>query len=275
MQNVKHFRTIWLSDFHLGLKDAKVDYLLDFLRYTESETLYLVGDIFDGWAMSRSWYWTQSHNDVIQKILRKAQQGTRVIYLPGNHDEFARDYLGLCLGRIDVMQEVIHKTADGRKLLVLHGDGFDGVIQHARWISVFGSKIYTILLRFNRRLNQARRLFGMPYWSLSAYLKHTTKRAVQSIANFENAMVEVAKEKKADGIVCGHIHHAEIREINSILYANSGDWMESCTGLVEHSDGQIELVNWVTMDHQPQLTRWETNVSQQENNLDLIPEEFI
>ncbi len=273
MHSVKHFRTIWLSDFHLGLKDAKVDYLLDFLRYNESETLYLVGDIFDGWAMSRSWHWTQSHNDVIQKILRKARKGTHVIYLPGNHDEFARDYLGLRFGKIDVMQEAIHETADGRKLLVLHGDEFDGVIQQARWISVLGSRIYSVLLRINRGLNRGRRLFGMSYWSLSAYLKHTTKRAVQAIANFENAMVEVAKEKQADGVICGHIHHAEIREIKSILYANSGDWMESCTGLVEHFDGRIELVHWVKMDHQPQLTRWETNAAQQEESLGLIPEE--
>ncbi|MCY4234560.1 MAG: UDP-2,3-diacylglucosamine diphosphatase [Bacteroidetes bacterium] len=275
MHKVKHFRTIWLSDFHLGSKDAKIDFLLDFLRCNESETLYLVGDIFDGWAMSRAWHWTQSHNDVIQKILRKARKGTRVVYLPGNHDEFARDYLGLRLGRIDVMNQVIHTTADGRKLLVLHGDQFDGFIQHARWISVLGSKIYTILLRLNGMVNRTRRLFGMPYWSLSAYLKHTTKRAVQAIADYENAMIEIAKEKKADGVVCGHIHHAEIREIKSILYANSGDWIESCTAVVEHFDGRIELINWVTFDHQPQLTRWKTNGIQSDMSSDLVTEESI
>jgi UDP-2,3-diacylglucosamine pyrophosphatase LpxH len=253
--NVKYYRTIWLSDFHLGTKDCKAAYLLDFLRHNESETLYLVGDIFDGWALSRSWNWDQFHNDVIQKLLRKARKGTRVIYLPGNHDEFARDYLGLRFGRIQVEEEVIHETADGRKLLVLHGDVFDGMIRHARWLSVIGAKAYHGLLFLNRWVNRCRRLFGMPYWSLSAYLKHRTKRAVQFIANFEDAMVGVAEAKNADGVVCGHIHFAEIREIGSVLYANSGDWMESCTGLVEHFDGSLELLHWVAMGHQPQLLR--------------------
>ncbi len=259
MSGVKHYRTIWLSDFHLGTKDTKAAYLLDFLRHNESDTLYLVGDIFDGWALSRSWHWDQFHNNVIQKILRKARKGTRVIYLPGNHDEFARDYLGLRLGRIHIKQEAMHVTADGRKLLVLHGDVFDGMIRHARWLSVLGSKAYRALLISNRGLNRARRFLGMPYWSLSAYMKHRTKRAVQAIADFENAMVDVAKANHADGIVCGHVHFAEIREIESILYANSGDWIESCTGLVEHFDGRLELLHWVTMDHKPQLTRGTSN----------------
>ena len=259
MDSAKHYRTIWLSDFHLGTKDVRADYLLDFLQHNESETLYLVGDIFDGWALSRSLNWDQFHNDVIQIILRKAQQGTRVVYLPGNHDEFARDYLGLRLGRIQVMQEIIHVTADGRKLLVLHGDVFDGVIRHARWLSVLGSKIYRILLILNRVLNRARRLWGMSYWSLSAYMKHRTKRAVQVIADFENAMVDVAQAKGADGVVCGHVHFAEIRDFGAILYANAGDWIESFTGLVEHFDGRLELLRWVTMDHQPQMTRGVTN----------------
>lgn len=259
MNRVKHYRAIWLSDFHLGTKDTKAAYLLDFLRHNESETLYLVGDIFDGWALSRSWHWDQHHNNVIQKILRKAQKGTRVVYLPGNHDEFARDYLGMRLGRIHIQQEALHETADGRKLLVLHGDEFDGMIRHARWLSVLGSKAYRALLISNRGLNRARRILGMPYWSLSAYMKHRTKRAVQAIADFETAMVKVAKSKHADGVVCGHVHFAEIREIESILYANSGDWIESCTGLVEHMDGRLELLHWVTMDHKPQLTHEATN----------------
>ena len=255
MNSVNHYRTIWLSDFHLGTRDAQAAYLLDFLRHNESDTLYLVGDIFDGWALSKSWHWDQSHNDVIQKILRKARKGTRVVYLPGNHDDFARDYLGLRLGQIHVMQEILHETADGRKLLVLHGDVFDGMIRHARWLSVLGSKLYRALLLINRGLNRTRRVLGMPYWSLSAYMKHKTKRAVQTIADFENAMVDVAKANNADGVVCGHVHFAEIREIDSILYANSGDWIESCTGLVEHFDGRMELLHWVAMDHQPQLIR--------------------
>ena len=266
MAETKHYRTIWLSDFHLGTKDAKVEYLLDFLRHNESDTLFLVGDILDGWALSRSSHWRQSHNDVLQKILRKARKGTHVVYLPGNHDEFVRDYLGLCLGRIHVMGEAIYETADGRKLLVLHGDEFDGMLQHAKWVSVLGSKAYSALLLLNRGLNRTRRWLGMPYWSLSAYMKHTTKRAVLAIANFEDAMIEVAKQKKVDGVVCGHIHHAEMRQVQSILYANCGDWIESCTALVEHSDGRIELLNWVTMDHQPQLNRWAKSVSDSDQN---------
>lgn len=259
MNASRRYRTIWLSDFHLGTRECKASFLLDFLRHNESETLYLVGDVFDGWALTRTWHWDQTHNDVIQKLLRKARKGTKVVYLPGNHDEFARDYLGLRFGRVHVEPEVIHETADGRKLLVLHGDVFDGMIRHARWLSVLGAKAYRVLMSLNRWLNQARRVLGMPYWSLSAYLKHRTKRALQFIADFETAMVGVAKANHADGVVCGHIHYAEIREIGSILYANSGDWIESCTALVEHFDGRLELLRWVTMDHNPRLTRLDSS----------------
>ena len=251
----RRYRTIWISDFHLGTKECKAEFLLDFLRHNESETLYLVGDVFDGWAMARTWHWNQSHNDVIQKLLRKARKGTKVIYLPGNHDEFAREYLGLSFGRIDVEQEIIHVTADGRKLLVFHGDEFDGVVHHARWLSVLGSHVYRILMRINRGLNWMRRVLGLPYWSLSAYMKHQTKRAVQFMADFESTMVRVAASKNADGVVCGHVHYPEIRMVDDYLYANCGDWVESCSALVEHFDGRLELVRWVTMDHRPRLTR--------------------
>ena len=255
MNAVQRYRTIWLSDFHLGTHDCKAEFLLDFLRHNESETLYLVGDVFDGWALTKSWHWNQLHNDVIQKLLRKAQKGTRIIYLPGNHDEFARDYIGMRFGRIEVQQETIHVTADGRKLLVLHGDEFDGVIHHAQWISVLGAQVYRVLMKINRALNGIRRLLGLPYWSLSAYLKYQTKRAVHYISDFEETMVKLARSKNADGIVCGHIHYPEIRDIESILYANCGDWIESCSALVEYSDGRLELLQWVTMDHRPRLTR--------------------
>ncbi len=249
METSHRYRTIWISDFHLGMKACRTSYLLDFLRHNESEVLYLVGDIFDGWALARSWFWAQKHNDVIQKLLRKARKGTRVVYLPGNHDEFARDYVGLSFGEVVIKDEVIHVTADGRRLVVLHGDNFDGVIRHARWISLLGAKVYRGLLQLNRLVNSVRRLFGMPYWSLAGYLKHKTKRAVQFIADFESAMANVAQSQNADGVVCGHIHYAEMRDVGNIQYFNCGDWVESCTALVEHFDGTMELVRWARIDH--------------------------
>ena len=251
MKIPNRYRTIWISDFHLGMKACNAPYLLDFLRHNESEMLYLVGDVFDGWALARSWHWAQSHNDVIQKLLRKARKGTRVTYLPGNHDEFVRDYVNLCFGDIAIKEESIHVTAAGRKLLVLHGDNFDGMIRHARWLSLLGAKVYRGLLSLNRLVNFVRRLAGLPYWSLAGFLKHKTKRAVQFMADFEVAMANVAQSQGADGVVCGHIHHAEIRKIGNIQYANCGDWVESCTALVEHFDGTLELIRWAKIDHRP------------------------
>lgn len=249
MEPLYRYRTIWLSDFHLGTRDCKAAFLLDFLRHNESEYLYLVGDIVDGWALSRSWYWDQPHNDVVQKLLRKARKGTRVVFVPGNHDEFARQYLGLSLGHVHIEPQVVHTTADGRRLLVLHGDAFDGMIRHARWLSVLGAGAYRAALKLNRWFNLARRGLGLPYWSLSAYLKYKAKRAVQFIADFEAAMVKTARTHDADGIVCGHIHHAEIRTVDGCLYANAGDWVESCSALVEHRNGRLELIRWVTIEH--------------------------
>lgn len=244
MTNKRTFRSIWISDFHLGTPDAKSSYLLDFLRLHESEYLYLVGDILDGWALKRSWYWTQTHNDIIQKLMRKARKGTNVFYIPGNHDEFAREYLGVALGHIAIRSEVFHKTADNKTFLVLHGDEFDGVMRNARWLSLLGSTAYRWALRLNRWLNAVRVRMGKPYWSLSATLKYKTKRAVQFIAQFETAVSTEARRCGVDGVVCGHIHHPEIREIDGVVYANCGDWVESCTALVEHFDGRLELIRW-------------------------------
>ena len=249
MNSPNRYRTIWISDFHLGMRACKATYLLDFLHRNESEYLYLVGDIFDGWALARSWHWVQSHNDVIQKLLGKARDGTRVIYLPGNHDEFARDYVDLNFGEVVIKDEVIHVTADGRRFAVLHGDNFDGMIRHARWLSKLGARVYRGLLSLNRLVNFVRRLFGLPYWSLASFVKHRTKRAVQFMADFEAAMANVAQSQDADGVVCGHIHFAEMRNINGIEYANCGDWVESCTALVEHFDGTLELIRWAKIDH--------------------------
>lgn len=239
------YRTIWISDVHLGTRESRVDFLLDFLKHNESDYLYLVGDIFDGWALRRSWYWNQDHNDVVQKVLRKARKGTKVVYVPGNHDEFARQFLPLGLGRIDILERVIHTTADGRRLLVIHGDEFDGVVMNARWLSLLGSWTYVRVLRLNRWVNRVRRWLGMPYWSFSAYLKHKAKRAVQYVADFENVLANEARRSGVDGVVCGHIHHAEMREFDSdVLYANCGDWVESCTALAERMDGTLEILRW-------------------------------
>jgi UDP-2,3-diacylglucosamine pyrophosphatase LpxH len=239
-----HFRAIWISDVHLGTPGCKADYLLDFLKTHESEVLYLVGDILDGWQLKKGWYWPQSHNDVIQKVLRKARKGTRVVYVPGNHDELARQFTGLAFGGIEVAHEIVHTMGDGRKLWVVHGDLFDGVTQHARWLAHLGDTLYTFILNFNQWFNAVRARLGMPYWSVSQYLKHQVKNAVNYIAAFEEVMTEEARRRGCDGVVCGHIHKAEIREINGALYCNDGDWVESLTALVETWEGELKIMHW-------------------------------
>ena len=237
-------RTVWISDLHLGTPGCQAQALLHFLRHVECETLFLVGDIIDGWQLRRCWYWPQSHNDVVQKLLRKARKGTRVIFVPGNHDEFARRYALHNFGGVDVALDWIHVTADGRRLWVTHGDLFDGVIQCARWLAHVGDRAYGLTLKANRWLNVARARLGLPYWSLSKVLKHKVKRAVSYIGDFETAVAREAKRRGVHGVVCGHIHHAELREIEGVLYANDGDWVESLTALVEHADGRLEILDW-------------------------------
>lgn len=237
-------RTIWISDLHLGTPGCQAGALLEFLRQYECRTLYLVGDIIDGWQLKRSWYWPQAHNDVVQKILRKARKGTRVVFVPGNHDEFARRYVEHNFGGVDVQEDCVHTTVDGRRLWVTHGDLFDGVVQCARWLAVAGDIAYETTLRVNRHLNRARARIGLPYWSLSRYLKLKVKRAVSYVCAFEEAVAKEVRRRGLDGVVCGHIHQAEIREIGGILYCNDGDWVESLTALVEHHDGRLEIVDW-------------------------------
>ncbi len=241
---VQRFRTLWISDLHLGTPGCQAEALLDFLRHTECETLYLVGDIVDGWQLRRNWYWPQAHNDVVQKLLRKARKGTRVIFIPGNHDEFARRYLHLNFGGITVAEDWVHETADGRKLWVIHGDLFDGVIQCAKWLAHVGDSLYEFTLRLNRHLNVLRARMGLPYWSLSQYLKRRVKRAVSYVDDFENAVAREAKKRGLQGVVCGHIHHAELRDIGGTLYANDGDWVESLTALAEQADGTLQILQW-------------------------------
>lgn len=244
MEHTTTYRTIWISDLHLGTPQAKTEFLLDFLRRHEADQYYLVGDIIDGWALQRSWYWPASHNELIQGLLRMAQN-TNVTYIPGNHDEVARDFPGLQLGDITIQKRAVHTTADGRRFLVVHGDEFEGVVRHARWLEFLGEWTYAGVLTVDRWLNRLRRLFNLPYWSLANYLKHTTQQAQQFIANFEEAAAREADEEGFDGIICGHIHHPGMRSVDGTQYVNVGDWVESCTALVEHRDGQLELLRWI------------------------------
>jgi len=240
------YRAIWISDIHLGTRGCQAGKLLDFLKSNDSDYLYLIGDIVDGWRLQRSWHWPQEHNDIVQKILRKARKGTKVVFLPGNHDEFARQYVGHHFGGVEVRDHTIHETADGRRLLVLHGDKFDVVVRYAKWLAVLGDGAYTILLVVNNWFNKIRERMGQPYWSLSAYLKLKVKNAVTYIGEYETSIARAAALKGLDGVVCGHIHHAEMREIDGVLYCNDGDWVESCTALVEYNDGRLELIYWAT-----------------------------
>lgn len=237
-------RSAFISDVHLGTPGCQADALLDFLRLLECECLYLVGDVIDGWQLKRRWHWPQAHNDVVQKLLRKVRKGTRVIYVPGNHDEFARRYIGHSFGGVEVADECTHETIDGRRLWVMHGDLFDGVVQHAKWLAHVGDTAYTLALKLNQHLNSARARMGLPYWSLSRYLKLKVKRAVSFIGDFEQAVAREARKRGYDGVVCGHIHHAELRTIDGLIYANDGDWVESLTALVEHTDGRLEIIDW-------------------------------
>ena len=240
----QRFRTIFISDIHLGTPGCQALALMDFLRTHPSDTLYLVGDIIDGWQLRRRWYWPQAHNDVVQKLLRRVRKGCRVIYVPGNHDEFARDFIGHHFGGIEVVQEAVHVTADGRSLWIIHGDYFDAVVQCAKWLAYLGDNLYEFTLRMNRHLNSLRGRLGLPYWSLSAYLKQKVKTALNYVTDFEEAVANEAKKRGHDGVLCGHIHRAEMRMINGVLYCNDGDWVESRTALVEHYDGRLEILHW-------------------------------
>lgn len=237
-------RSVWISDVHLGFRGCSADFLFDFLHNTECDYLYLVGDIIDVWEMKKRMFWPQAHNNVIRTILGKAKKNTKVIYVPGNHDEVLRDYDGMVFGNVEIRNEYIHTTANGRQLLIIHGDQFDGIIKCSPIISKIGSRLYDYLLRANRWVNYVRRKLGFSYWSLAAFLKHKVKNAVQYIGNFEEAVAREAARQQVDGVVCGHIHRAEITRLHDIDYFNCGDWVESCTALVENTDGSMEIINW-------------------------------
>lgn len=246
------YRTVWISDIHLGTRGCNAALLVDFLRSMECETLYLVGDIVDGWRLRKGWYWPDSHNEVIRRILKMAHRGTRVIFVAGNHDEMLRDYANMSFGGIELALEAEHVTADGRRLLVTHGDSFDGVVLYARWLAFLGDKAYGLLLRANILFNAVRRRFKLPYWSLSAYLKRRVKNAVQYVCSFEEAVAHEAISRGFDGVVCGHIHCAEIRQLGSVTYYNDGDWVESCTALIEERTGAMRIVDWSAEIRKPE-----------------------
>ena len=255
---VPHYRAVFLSDTHLGTKGARTDFLADFLGRMSCDRLFLVGDIVDGWRLRKSWYWDAMHDRVIRAILQHVRDGTQITYVPGNLDEMFRPWLplvaegapalgglGLEVAGVTVQREAEHTTAQGVRLLVIHGDEFDGVMRYAKFLAVLGEGAYTTALVINRWFNIGRRWMGYPYWSLSQWLKQQVKGAVKAIDRFEAALSDEARRRGFDGVVCGHIHHAEMRMVNGVLYCNDGDWVESCTALVEHEDGRLELIDWV------------------------------
>ena len=244
----KRYRTIWISDVHLGTKGCNAEMLIDFLDHTDSDTMYLAGDIIDGWRLKKKFYWPAEHNDIFWRVLKRARRGTRIIYIPGNHDEMFRQFTGLNFGGVEIRRAAFHDTADGRRLIVLHGDEFDAVMLAHRWLAFVGDTLYHVMMGLNHWVNKSRRALGLPYWSLSKMAKHKVKNAVEFIGRYEKVVAKAAAERGVDGVVCGHIHTAEFREFDhdgaSIEYWNDGDWVEGCNALVEHFDGRMEILNW-------------------------------
>lgn len=240
----RRYRTIWISDVHLGTKGCNAEMLIDFLDHTDSETMYLVGDIIDGWRLKKKVFWPVSHNDIVWRILKRARRGTRVVYIPGNHDEIVRQFAGMNFGGVEIARVAVHATADDRRLLVLHGDEFDTVMLAHRWLAFVGDALYEFMMRLNGVVNRVRKTFDLPYWSLSKAAKHKVKNAVEFISKYEELVARAAAERGVDGVVCGHIHTAEIRTFDGIEYYNDGDWVEGCNALVEHFDGRMELLHW-------------------------------
>jgi UDP-2,3-diacylglucosamine pyrophosphatase LpxH len=246
----RRFRTLFISDVHLGTRGCQADRLLDFIRLVDADTIYLVGDIVDGWALRSTWYWPQAHNNVVQKFLRKARKGARIIYIPGNHDEFLRDYYGTHFGGVEVSESAIHTAADGRRYLVTHGDLFDIVIKHARWLAYLGDKAYDAAIAANTLFNKVRRGLGLRYWSLSQWAKYKVKNAVSFIGEFEKTLAAEASRHGLDGVICGHIHHAAVHDKFDFTYINCGDWVESCTAVGETFNGRFEIINWAKLEPQ-------------------------
>jgi len=239
--NKIRLRSVFVSDVHLGSRDCRARELLQFLESFESDYLFLIGDIVDFWSLRRAFYWPEEHNEVLRAILAKAKEGTKVIYVPGNHDDNIREFCGSLFGNMSIRRKYVHATADGREFLIMHGDEFDTAVKYSRWLARFGATAYEFMMRVNRSVNACRRAFGMPYWSLATYLKLRLPKAVQYVAAFEHAAAQAALSRNLDGIVCGHIHRAGMRQIDGVLYCNDGDWVESCTALVESGSGELSL----------------------------------
>ncbi|MGB3710947.1 MAG: UDP-2,3-diacylglucosamine diphosphatase [Erythrobacter sp.] len=244
----RRFRTIWISDVHLGTKGCNAELLIDFLDNVDSETMYLVGDIIDGWRLKKKFYWPAAHNDIVWRLLKRAKRGTRIVYIPGNHDEMFRQFTGLNFGGIEIRRAAFHDTADGRRLMVLHGDEFDAVMLSHRWLAFVGDWAYVSVMKLNHAVNRVRKTMGKPYWSLSKAAKHKVKNAVEFISKYEEIVARAAGERGVDGVVCGHIHTAEFREFEHhgrrVEYWNDGDWVEGCNALVEYDNGRMEILNW-------------------------------
>jgi len=248
MNIMKHkYRSVFISDVHLGTKDVRNDCLLNFLNTIEAEYIYLVGDIVDFWKLKRNWHWPEINNEIVRQLLDKVKRGTRVTYIPGNHDERLRDYIGSNLNDVIIREDTIHVTRDNKKLLVIHGDEFDSVVMTNKWLVYFGDRLYENIIVFNRYYNYLRRNLGFPYWSLSNFLKMRAKKAVQYIENFENAVIHEAKRRGVDGVVCGHIHHPAMKQVDGVTYANTGDWVENCTAVVENKNGHLEILQWANI----------------------------
>jgi UDP-2,3-diacylglucosamine pyrophosphatase LpxH len=243
-QDVVRVRSLFISDVHLGTKGCHADRLIDFLRHHDAETLYLVGDIVDGWCLRSSWYWPPAHNAVVQELVDLARAGKRLVYVAGNHDDFARDYVGSAFGCLEVVDHAMHRGIDGRDYLVVHGDHFDLVVRHARWLALLGDVGYRAALASNVWLNEIRSWFGLGYWSFSAWAKLRVKNAVNHIGHFEAVLASEAARHQAQGVICGHIHHAAMHDDFGVRYINTGDWVESCTGVVEYPDGRFEIIRW-------------------------------
>jgi UDP-2,3-diacylglucosamine pyrophosphatase LpxH len=239
-------RAIFLSDIHLGTRACQADRLLEFLKAYDSDYLFLVGDILDLWSMKqRGVYWSAAQNTVLQKVLKRARHHAQVIFVPGNHDEAAREHVGTSFGNIRVLMDYVHTAADGRRYLLLHGDEFDQVTRYHRWIAILGDSAYTALVRLNAYLSWVRRTLGIPgYWSLAGYAKRKVKKAVSFVFDFEQSVARHARGRGVDGVICGHIHVAAMRDVGGVRYVNCGDWVDSCTAVVEHADGALELVQW-------------------------------
>jgi UDP-2,3-diacylglucosamine pyrophosphatase LpxH len=244
-----HVRALFISDVHLGTRTAQNDRLLDVLRYCEADIVYLVGDIVEFWRVRRGPHWHQSHNDVLQKLMRKVRKGARLIVIPGNHDECLRDYAGMQFGGVEIHRDIVHTTRRGRRYIVMHGDEFDVVVRSAKWLALLGDHGYEFALWLNHPLNWVRRYLGWGHWSLSAYLKYRVKKAVAYIGAFEEAVAAEARRRGADGVICGHIHHASDRKCHGVHYLNCGDWVESCTAVIETQDGQLRVLRWADVGH--------------------------